>query len=103
VTPPDKDLPNDDEATVDEALGLLIRAVLTPEERQLFAAMNVISDPKVRQSLIDIVCAIAGIGVRGDGNQQQPRPLNVERIRAAILTAGRRDTTADNRRDTTDN
>lgn len=49
----------DEASLVERALVTLIRSVLSSEQQQLLVAFDAITDPKVRQSLIDIADAAA--------------------------------------------
>lgn len=60
---------------VERALVTLIRSILSPEQQQLLVAFDAITDPKVRQSLIDIALAAAkdtGGLPRRDATREEP-------------------------------
>jgi hypothetical protein len=87
--------PTGDETANDaeQALAHLLHVVLSPDERQLLRAFDAIRDPRLRQSLVEVALAAAGLTeteppdpVSEDTHGPGPRDtLALRRVRRSLL------------------
>jgi hypothetical protein len=77
-----------DVSAIEQAIATLVRSTLTAQERVLLAAIDAISDLKVRDSLVALACAAAGFDLqppRRDDDGPEDPPLGVHRVDASEI------------------
>jgi hypothetical protein len=83
-------MPSDDMSLFERTVCDLILAVLTPEERQLLAVFNGITESRIRQALIDVATAAATRTSTSDaadritGQTASSEGISVRRVRREL-------------------